>query len=66
MTTKEQIDALVKALEAGAYKAAPGWEIEAPKEEKPKKDDKYPHKCPKCGGPAYIGFSDINCKNKCR
>lgn len=30
----------------------------------PKADrDKYPHVCPKCGGPAYIGLHDIDCSN---
>jgi hypothetical protein len=26
-----------------------------------KKETRYPHKCPKCGNPAYIGFSTIEC-----
>ena len=28
-------------------------------------DDSYPHECPVCGGPAYSGFSNIECKNGC-
>lgn len=63
------IEELTKALEAGGYNvfSPPGnwhWGVE----EKPEKkdDEKYPHKCPKCGGPAYIGFSDVDCKNKCK
>ncbi len=31
----------------------------------PKTDNRYPHKCTFCGGPAYIGFSSLDCKNKC-
>ena len=25
----------------------------------------YPHVCPRCNGPAYIGLLSIDCKNKC-
>jgi intein-encoded DNA endonuclease-like protein len=25
----------------------------------------YPHICPKCKGPAYIGISHVDCKNNC-
>jgi RecJ-like exonuclease len=25
-------------------------------------NDEYPHKCPRCGGEAYVGFSTIECK----
>lgn len=71
--TLKAIEELTKALEAGNYKAAPGyyteyesWRPDDKEEPKPKKDEKYPHKCPKCGGPAYIGFSDVDCKNKCK
>lgn len=31
----------------------------------PKKNDRYPHICEKCKGPAYIGYTDIDCKAKC-
>jgi hypothetical protein len=27
---------------------------------------KYPHKCPKCGKPAYVGFSSIDCSANCK
>ncbi len=27
---------------------------------------KYPHKCPHCGGPAYVGFSSVDCQAGCR
>lgn len=30
-----------------------------------KEDEKYPHKCPKCNGPAYIGLAHIDCKYNC-
>ena len=30
----------------------------------PKRDDRFPHTC-KCGAPAYIGFSDVDCSAKC-
>lgn len=26
----------------------------------------YPHVCPRCRAPAYIGFTDIECSKKCR
>jgi len=26
----------------------------------------YPHKCPKCNGPAYIGFNSIDCSKGCK
>lgn len=67
MTALEQLEELVKALNASPY---PGdqigwqWNIGGEKE-KPKDDDRYPHKCPKCGGPAYVGFTDVECKNRC-
>lgn len=70
------LEELTKALEAGDYNAAPsggsgGWYTEyetwrIDDGDEPKKDDKYPHKCPKCGGPAFIGFSHVDCKNKCK
>lgn len=25
----------------------------------------FPHKCPRCGKPAYIGFKDVDCSAKC-
>jgi len=27
--------------------------------------DKYPHKCPRCGSPAYLGFSSVECSMGC-
>lgn len=29
------------------------------------KDPNYPHTCPKCKGPAYIGLNTIDCKKNC-
>jgi hypothetical protein len=29
-------------------------------------EEKWPHVCPNCGAPAYIGFSNIDCSKKCR
>lgn len=26
----------------------------------------YPHKCPRCQAPAYIGFTDISCSKNCQ
>lgn len=26
---------------------------------------RYPHSCPRCGGPAYVGLNDIDCKGGC-
>lgn len=26
---------------------------------------KYPHRCPCCGGAAYVGFEAIDCLSKC-
>lgn len=26
----------------------------------------FPHECPKCKGPAYIGFSKVECKRSCK
>ncbi len=26
----------------------------------------YPHLCPRCRGPAYVGFREIDCQRKCR
>ncbi len=28
-------------------------------------DDRYPHKCPKCDGPAYVGLTTVECKGSC-
>lgn len=25
----------------------------------------YPHKCPRCGAAAYVGFSTVDCSSKC-
>jgi hypothetical protein len=27
---------------------------------------KYPHKCPYCGGPAYLGLANVDCMNNCK
>lgn len=29
-------------------------------------DDRYPHRCPRCNGPAYIGAVSVECKGECR
>lgn len=29
-------------------------------------DTKYPHVCPLCNGPAYIGFTNVDCLNHCK
>lgn len=29
------------------------------------RDLRYPHTCPKCKGPAYIGLNQVDCKNLC-
>ena len=26
----------------------------------------YPHTCPNCKSPAYIGFNSIDCSNNCK
>lgn len=57
---------LVSILVMDAEESGWRWLPEFPPEEKSRKDEKYPHKCPKCGGPAYVGFSSVDCKNKCR
>ena len=28
-------------------------------------NDRYPHKCPKCGGPAYVGAMSVDCESLC-
>lgn len=30
-----------------------------------KKEEHFPHKCPRCKAPAYIGFQFIECQSKC-
>lgn len=30
------------------------------------KDTRFPHTCPRCGNPAYIGFTAIECSASCR
>jgi hypothetical protein len=67
MNAIEAIEALTKALEAGSYNAAPARKLvdEIEFEIIPAKDDRYPHKCPRCKGPAYIGLNKIDCKAKC-
>jgi len=75
---QKAIDELVKALNAGGYNCAPseGHTLEVEPLDltvdangnfwpTPKKDENYPHKCPRCGGPAYIGLSKVDCKAKC-
>jgi hypothetical protein len=73
-TSAQAIDELIKALNAGGYGAAPppigdDWSIETQPDidatQFNKKDERYPHKCPRCKGPAYIGFSSVDCKAKC-
>lgn len=27
--------------------------------------DRFPHDCPRCGGPAYIGLNDVDCMHGC-
>lgn len=29
-------------------------------------DKIYPHKCPRCKGPAYVGFLNVDCRNGCK
>jgi len=29
----------------------------------PRVEADYPHRCPECGGPAYIGFKTVACSN---
>lgn len=64
---QQAIDELVKALNAGYYATTDEWinqgapDIDATRF----KDKHYPHKCPRCKGPAYVGFSSIDCKTKC-
>jgi hypothetical protein len=31
----------------------------------PPKDPNYPGICPRCGGPAYVGATSVDCKGKC-
>lgn len=72
------IEELVKALNAGNYGAAPagGHSLDIEPldlafdtitfdDRHIKKDDRYPHVCPRCKGPAYVGFSNVDCKAKC-
>ena len=30
------------------------------------KESKYPHVCPKCGSPAYIGLTNLDCSGGCK
>jgi hypothetical protein len=27
--------------------------------------DRYPHRCPRCGGRAYVGMADVDCEARC-
>ncbi len=27
---------------------------------------RFPHRCPRCGSPAYVGFSSVECSGVCR
>jgi hypothetical protein len=29
------------------------------------RDDRYPHRCPRCGAPAFIGFNQVDCSKRC-
>lgn len=29
-------------------------------------NDKYPHKCPSCKAPAYMGLNSVDCSAKCK
>ncbi len=29
-------------------------------------DDRYPHVCPRCSGPAYVGAVEVDCAGGCR
>jgi hypothetical protein len=31
----------------------------------PQKDPDFPGVCPRCGGPAYVGATSVDCKAKC-
>lgn len=61
--TIDAINDLVKALEG--YGFAGYGAIDVPLLPVEPKDRDYPHVCPKCKGPAYIGFSNITCKANC-
>ena len=37
--------------------------VAAPKAKKV--EDRYPHKCPRCGSKAYVGLSQVDCASKC-
>lgn len=28
-------------------------------------ENRYPHKCPRCGGAAYVGFTSVECEKRC-
>lgn len=28
-------------------------------------NDAFPHKCPRCGGAAYIGLASVDCEKRC-
>ena len=32
----------------------------------PDRDARYPHQCPRCSGPAYVGFVSVDCKLRCK
>ena len=47
----------------------PWWLFSNPKikdtmEKKTVDKDKFPHICPECGSPAFIGFSRVSCSNR--
>jgi hypothetical protein len=27
--------------------------------------ERFPHDCPRCGGPAYVGLNDVDCSKGC-
>jgi hypothetical protein len=37
----------------------------APKEQEKTDLSRYPHKCPTCQSPAYVGFSSVECSKEC-
>ncbi len=46
--------------------AAIAFEGQRKKALAPAKDDRYPHACPRCKGPAYVGGNNnVDCKRRC-
>lgn len=48
-----------------SFKSTVMWKVKRPTALAPAASGRYPHKCPKCNGAVYIGFTDVEHEKPC-